>query len=59
VQLIASDLDATFPLPLLAATAATIHAELVVIEGAGHSTYFEKPAEFNAAVEAFLARRRI
>ena len=56
VQLIASDLDVTFPLPLLRATAAAIRAELVVIAGAGHSTYFEKPAEFNAAVEAFIAR---
>jgi 3-oxoadipate enol-lactonase len=29
-------------------------SRLVVIEGAGHSTYFEKPAEFNAAVGGFL-----
>ena len=57
VQLIASDLDATFPLPLLEATAASTRAKLVVISGAGHSTYFEKPAEFNAAVESFIARQ--
>ena len=56
VQLIASDLDATFPLPLLRATAQSIDAPLIVIEGAGHSTYFEKPDEFNAAVAAFIAR---
>jgi len=55
VQMIASDLDATFPLPLLRATAAMIGAPVVVIEGAGHSTYFEKPTEFNRALEAFLA----
>lgn len=29
-------------------------SRLVIIEGAGHSTYFEKPQEFNAAVGAFL-----
>jgi 3-oxoadipate enol-lactonase len=55
VQMIASDLDVTFPLALLRATAARIGAPLVVIEGAGHSTYFEKPAEFNDAVASFLA----
>ena len=26
------------------------------IEGAGHSTYFEMPDEFNAALRAFLDR---
>ncbi len=56
VQMIASDLDVTFPLALLEATAAEIDAEVVVIEGAGHSTYFEAPAEFNAAVDRFLKR---
>jgi 3-oxoadipate enol-lactonase len=55
VQMIASDLDATFPLPILEATAALLGAPLVVVAGAGHSTYFEKPAEFNAAVSDFLA----
>jgi pimeloyl-ACP methyl ester carboxylesterase len=54
VQLIASDLDVTFPLPLLRATAERIGARLVVIEGAGHSTYFEKRDAFNAALAAFL-----
>jgi 3-oxoadipate enol-lactonase len=56
VLMIASDLDVTFPPALLRATAALIDAELVTIEGAGHSTYFEKPTEFNAAVRGFLAR---
>lgn len=54
VQMIASDLDVTFPLSLLRETAALIGAPLAVVGGAGHSTYFEKPAEFNAAVDAFL-----
>ena len=31
-------------------------AELVVIEGAGHLSNIERPAEFNAALDAFLSR---
>jgi pimeloyl-ACP methyl ester carboxylesterase len=31
-------------------------AELVVLEDAGHMVHLERPAEFSAAVEAFLAR---
>lgn len=31
--------------------------ELAVVEAAGHSSYFEKPAEFNALVLDFIARR--
>ena len=31
--------------------------ELAVVEAAGHSSYFEKPAEFNAQVLDFIARR--
>jgi 3-oxoadipate enol-lactonase len=54
VLMIASTLDVTFPLALLEATARTIGAEIRVIEDAGHSTYFERPAEFNAAVRRFL-----
>jgi pimeloyl-ACP methyl ester carboxylesterase len=46
----------TFPPALLRATAELIDAEFMTVEGAGHSTYFEKPAQFNAAVRAFLAR---
>ena len=30
-------------------------AKIEVIAGAGHSAYFEKPAEFNARLDAFLA----
>ena len=33
-------------------------AELAVIEGAGHSSYFEKPDDFNAALGRFLDRHR-
>jgi len=56
VLMIASELDVTFPPALLHATAVLIGAEVVTIAGAGHSTYFEDPAAFNAAVRAFLAR---
>ena len=55
VHMIASDLDVTFPPTLLRATAALIDAPITLITGAGHSTYFEKPAEFNAIVRDFLA----
>jgi 3-oxoadipate enol-lactonase len=58
VLMLASDLDVTFPLPLLRSTARSIDAEFRVITGAGHSTYFEKPTEFNAAVREFLSRHR-
>lgn len=34
-------------------------SELRVIEGAGHSAYFEKPAEFNENVLAFLRRHLV
>ena len=33
-------------------------AKLEVVAGAGHSVYFEKPAEFNALLDAFLATLR-
>ncbi len=58
VHVIASDLDVTFPPGLLQATAASIGATLTMVAGAGHSTYFEKPAEFNAVVRDFLAKHR-
>ena len=56
VHLIGSDLDVTFPPALLKATAAMIGAGVTMVNGAGHSTYFERPAEFNAIVRDFLAR---
>ena len=58
VLMIASDLDVTFPVALLRSTAQLIGAEFQTVTGAGHSTYFEKPTEFNALVRAFLARHR-
>jgi 3-oxoadipate enol-lactonase len=58
VLLIASDLDVTFPPALLQAAARQIDAEFVLVEGAGHSTYFEQPDRFNALVRAFLTRLR-
>ena len=33
-------------------------AKLEVVAGAGHSVYFEKPVEFNALLDAFLATLR-
>ena len=57
-HVIASDLDATFPPALLESTAALIGAQVTHVDGAGHSTYYEKPAEFNAVVREFLARHR-
>ena len=51
---LASDLDPLFPPDVLASVAADIGAPLKRINGAGHSTYFEKPQEFNAVVAAFL-----
>jgi pimeloyl-ACP methyl ester carboxylesterase len=32
-------------------------SELVVVDAAGHSAYFEKPQEFNRHVLDFIARR--
>ncbi len=58
VHVIASDLDVTFPPALLTATAQSIDAGLSMVRGAGHSTYFEKPLEFNAIVRDFLAQHR-
>ena len=31
------------------------HARLAEVAGAGHSVYFEKPAEFNRLVQEFFA----
>ena len=33
-------------------------AKLEVVQGAGHSVYFEKPAEFNALLDTFVAPLR-
>ena len=54
VMMIGSTLDATFPLTLLQSTAREIGARVEVVDGAGHSTYFERPAEFNELVMRFI-----
>ena len=51
---LASDLDPLFPAAVLESVADDIGAPLVRVAGAGHSTYFEKPEEFNAVVREFL-----
>ncbi|MDE0039631.1 MAG: alpha/beta hydrolase [Gammaproteobacteria bacterium] len=51
---LASDLDPLFPPAVLESVANDIGAPLARVDGAGHSTYFEKPDEFNAVVREFL-----
>ncbi len=47
--------DQLFPAPLVRAGAARLRdARVVEIDGAGHSPYFERAADFNAALLAFL-----
>ena len=53
-RVLASDLDPLFPPDVLASVATDIGASLVRINGAGHSTYFEKPEEFNDVLRDFL-----
>jgi pimeloyl-ACP methyl ester carboxylesterase len=55
--IIATDEDAYAPPPVMRAFADAIPgAEFTVIEGAGHSAYWEKPEEWNQAVVSFLKR---
>lgn len=50
--------DRLFPPTLMERAASKVAgAKVVTIEGAGHSPYFEKPGEWNAALERFLAGR--
>jgi 3-oxoadipate enol-lactonase len=57
VTVLIGDEDIVIPPPFLEAAAATIpHAQVVRVPKASHSVYFERPAEFNAAVETFLAK---
>jgi 3-oxoadipate enol-lactonase len=52
---IVGDQDEVVPPAAIAACHRAVPgSRLVVIEGAGHSSYFERPAAFNAAVRAFL-----
>lgn len=49
--------DRIFPPEVIRAVAACIPgSELVEVEGAGHSVYFEDAARFNALLDGFLAR---
>jgi len=55
--LITGDADLFSPPALIRMVAAQIPgSEVVVIPGAGHSSYWEQPAAFNSAVLEFLAR---
>ena len=52
---IAGSKDVLFTPEVLREVADTIPgAELVELDGAGHSTYFEQPERFNATVAEFL-----
>ena len=56
VLVVTSPDDQLFPAPLIKAGAALLRdARVVEIAGAGHSSYFERATEFNAALLAFLA----
>jgi 3-oxoadipate enol-lactonase len=56
ILFIAGEDDILFPPSAIRAVSeATAGSRYIEIAGAGHSAYFEKPAEFNRAVLAFLA----
>ena len=51
----AGEMDEMTPPPVMQALARRIpHARLIQVAGAGHSIYWEKPAEFNAFLKQFL-----
>ncbi|WP_063740032.1 alpha/beta fold hydrolase [Amycolatopsis jejuensis] len=55
ILLLLGEFDQIFPVPAVQAVAAELpRARVEVIREAGHSAYFERPAEFNAALERFL-----
>ena len=55
ILLLANDEDMVIPPPAMEGTAASNpNTTFARIARAGHSGYFERPAEFNAAVEAFF-----
>ncbi len=59
VCFVAGAQDQLFPLDLIRRAHARMPgAELSVVAEAGHSAYFERPAEFNRALAAFLERIR-
>ena len=53
-HVLASDLDPLFPPDVLESVATDINAPITHIEGAGHSTYFEKPVAFNRVLKTYL-----
>ena len=57
VLVITSDEDTLFPAALVADSAGRLaNARVVEIAGAGHSTYFEKPDEYNDALLQFVGK---
>jgi pimeloyl-ACP methyl ester carboxylesterase len=57
VLVITSDEDALFPATLVVDSASRLaHATILEIRGAGHSTYFEKPEEYNDALLQFVGK---
>jgi pimeloyl-ACP methyl ester carboxylesterase len=59
VLLIGGDADLAVAPPMLRAIKAHLpNAELVMVDEAGHSVYWEQPEAFNAALTAFLARHK-
>ena len=58
ILVVTSPEDQLFPAPLIRAGAALLDdARVVEIAGAGHSSYFERASDFNAALLAFLGDR--
>jgi len=54
IRMVVTDQDELFPAAALRSVSARYRADVIEITGAGHSAYFEKPDEFNAAVDEFL-----
>jgi len=55
VRFVAGERDRLFPLDLVRRAQAKLPgSDLVVVPGAGHSVYWEKPAAFNAALASLL-----
>jgi 3-oxoadipate enol-lactonase len=58
ILVVTSPEDQLFPAPLIRAGADLLSdARVVEIAGAGHSSYFERASDFNAALLAFLGER--
>ena len=55
IHMICSDMDALFPADVLQIVADKLNATIEVVVGAGHSTYFEMPDEYNKRLRAFIA----